>query len=260
MAVDINPAFRIIQPEWDVLPHVQAFTTSRHGGVSTHGYESLNLATHVNDDAQRVSQNRRRLSAALDLPQEPRWITQVHSPVVVCADHVDDAARIEADAMWTDQPGTVCAVLTADCLPVLLCDTAGTRVAAVHAGWRGLSSGILEKILEVFFSAGIVADQIKAWFGPAIGPAAYEVDALVRDAFLQSKPVCQESFLQGRPGHWQFDLYTAASAILSGQSVTDISGGDFCTYNDEQFFSYRQNPACGRQASLIWLGACAAKN
>jgi YfiH family protein len=258
VAVGTDPAFRIIQPEWDVPSHVHAVATTRYGGVSTQGYQSLNLADHVNDDVRRVSQNRQLLATALDLPQDPRWIAQEHSSIVVCADHVDAEARVEADAAWTDRPGTVCAVLTADCLPVLLCDAAGTMVAAVHAGWRGLSAGILDQTLDRFFSTGIAADQIKAWLGPAIGPAAYEVDAAVRDVFLRLEPVCRESFLESRPGHWQLDLYAAASAILGAQGVIDISGGNFCTYTDEQFFSYRQEQVCGRQASLIWLDMCAA--
>jgi YfiH family protein len=247
----------IIQPEWDVPSHVKAAATCRYGGVSAAGYESLNLATHVGDDPGQVNQNRRRLEAALDLPQAPRWIEQVHSPVVVCAEDIDADGHgdvtVTADGAWTDRPGVVCAVLTADCLPVLLCDAAGTRVAAVHAGWRGLAAGILGNALDVFTGAGIAAGQIRVWFGPAIGRAAYEVDAAVRDAVLELEPACRGSFMASRPGHWHFSLYAAARAILGAQGVTAISGGALCTFSEQRFYSYRRDNVCGRQASLIWI-------
>jgi YfiH family protein len=255
VALENTSGPEVLRPKWNVLPHVQAAVTCRNGGVSTNGFASLNLAAHVNDDPQLVSQNRERLAAVLNLPQAPCWITQVHSPKIVCADDVAAHKVVAADASWTERPGTVCAVLTADCLPVLLCDAAGTRVAAVHAGWRGLASGILERSLKVFINAGIAADQIKVWLGPAIGPAAYEVDAMVRTAFLQLEPACENCFMETRPGHWQFDLYAAASALLAAQGVTDISGGGWCTYSDTRFYSYRREQTCGRQATLIWLGA-----
>lgn len=257
MAVKGEPVLQIIQPDWNAAPHVQAAATCRYGGVSAAGYQSLNLATHVGDDPGLVSQNRRLLAAALDLPQAPCWIEQVHSPVIVCADDIDANAHgdvtVTADGTWTDRPGVVCAVLTADCLPVLLCDAAGTRVAAVHAGWRGLAAGILGNALDVFTGAGIAAGQIRVWLGPAIGPAAYEVDAVVRDAFLKLEPSCQGSFMASRPGHWHFSLYAAARAILGARGVTDISGGALCTFSEQRFYSYRRDNVCGRQATLIWI-------
>jgi len=259
VAVSPDSSIEIVKPEWNVAGHVQAAATARFGGVSTFGYKSLNLATHVGDDWRRVERNRQRLVTALDLPQAPRWIDQVHSPDIVCADDVpventrEAEGRVVADGTWTDRPGIVCAVLTADCLPVLLCDAAGTRVAAVHAGWRGLSSGILDRATDVFCSAGIPAVHIKVWLGPAIGPAAYEVDAAVRDAFLQREPACRDSFVESRPGHWLFNLYSAARTLLRVRDVTDISGGDWCTFSDDRFYSYRRGVPCGRQASLVWL-------
>jgi len=259
VAVKNAPGPEIIRPQWNVAPHIKAAVTCRNGGVSANGYASLNLATHVNDDPRLVSHNRERLTAALNLPQAPCWIAQVHSPEIICADDVDTNKVVEADATWAERPGTVCAVLTADCLPVLLCDAAGTRVAAVHAGWRGLASGILDRSLDVFLHAGIAADKIKVWLGPAIGPTAYEVDAKVRAALLRLESACESCFVETRPGHWQLNLYAAASAILVARGVTDISGGGWCTFSDARFYSYRRERTCGRQAALIWLGTRATE-
>jgi YfiH family protein len=259
VAIEDDQAIKFVRPEWNAPACVQAVATCRYGGVSTAGYQSLNLATHVDDDPQCVRQNRQRLEAALQLPQAPRWISQVHSADIVCADdvpihaEVNATALVAADGAWTNRPGTVCAVLTADCLPVLMCDAAGTRVAAVHAGWRGLAAGILDAALDAFFRAGTSAEQISIWLGPAIGPGAYEVDAVVRDALLQREPECQAGFTATRPGHWNFNLNMAASAILGARGIREISSADVCTYSDERFYSYRRDHLCGRQASLIWL-------
>jgi YfiH family protein len=246
-----------IKPVWPAPENVHAISTTRSGGVSTAGYASLNLGDHVHDEPAAVASNRQQLVSLLQLPEEPRWLAQVHSPVVVSADSVQ--GRVEADASWTGSPDVVCTVLTADCLPVLMCDMQGRQVAAAHAGWRGLCAGVLEQTLAEFLVAGIPASELLVWLGPAIGPAAYEVDATVRDAFLARSPDCQAGFHNSflatspSPSHWQFDLYAAAREILQSIGISKVFGGDYCTYSDERFYSYRRQPDCGRQASLIWL-------
>jgi YfiH family protein len=240
-----------IEPDWPAPENVHAIATTRSGGVSAAGYASLNLGDHVHDDPAAVASNRQQLVSLLQLPEEPRWLAQVHSPVVVSANSVQ--GRVEADASWTGSPDVVCTVLTADCLPVLMCDMQGRQVAAAHAGWRGLCAGVLEQTLAEFLVAGIPASELLVWLGPAIGPAAYEVDAPVRDAFLARSPACHTSFQATSPGHWQFDLYAAAREILLSIGISKVFGGDYCTYSDERFFSHRRQPACGRQAALIWL-------
>ena len=190
------------------------------------------------------------VEAAL-LPSVPRWLTQVHGPLVVNADDADEST--EADGAWTSTPGVVCAVRTADCLPVLFTDRRGSIVAASHAGWRGLVSGILDLTVQRFFELDVPPPAINVWLGPAIGPTAYEVDAAVYDMFMQRIPDCEAAFHATRPGHWNLDLYQAARMILAAQGVANIAGGNFCTYNDQRFYSYRRDPNCGRQATLIWI-------
>jgi len=223
------------------------------GGVSKGGFASLNLARHTNDLPAAVEQNRSRLIAAQQLPTEPAWLSQVHSATIVRADTMMPSPP--ADASWATKRGTVCAVLTADCLPVLLCDQSGTQVAAVHAGWRGLVAGVLEQSVERFTAAGIAAGEILAWLGPAICAQHYEVDALVRDEFVNHDEALGAAFQVSRPGHWYCDLYEAARLLLARGGVTAVSGGDYCTFGDERFYSHRQDASSGRQASLIWLAA-----
>lgn len=251
MALASSSALEFIRPTWNAPRHVQAAVTTRAGGVSLGARSSLNLADHVNDDPAAVRVNRQRLAAALHLPSAPRWLTQVHGTDIVHADV--SVAPVPADAAWTQTAGIVCAVLTADCLPVLLTDRAGSQVAAVHAGWRGMRDGIIERSVAQFLSAGIAAGDILAWLGPAISSANYEVDAPVRDAFVHRDAAFATGFAATRPGHWQFDLYAAATRILASLGVAHISGGDHCTYADQRLFSYRRERDCGRQATLIWL-------
>lgn len=240
-----------IYPDWPAASRVRAFASTRAGGVSTGAFATLNIADHVGDKPAAVAANRRLLSRLAALPTEPRWLRQVHSPRVVQADAVSDV--VEADAAWTDSRSVVCAVMTADCLPVLFCDRAGTCVAAAHAGWRGLASGVLELTLDRLFAAAVPATDVLVWLGPAIGVAAYEVDAPVRDALLAHNPNCESAFHAAGAGHWQLDLYAAARAALMAQGVTQIWGGDFCTFADRRFFSHRREAPCGRQVALIWL-------
>jgi len=236
-----------IRPDWPAPAVVQACSTTRAGGVSVGAWRGLNLAGHVDDDPVAVHENRRRLVAQLGLPGEPPWLEQVHGVAV----RTPRAAAGCADACFEDRAGRVCAVLTADCLPVLLCNMAGTRVAAAHAGWRGLLAGILEHTIAAFADP---ADQLLAWLGPAIGPGAFEVGDEVRAAFLAEDPASAAYFAAGRPGHWLADLYGLARQRLTRSGVTRVSGGGLCTFSDaERFFSYRRDGVTGRMASLIWL-------
>jgi hypothetical protein len=246
-----KPAAEFIFPDWPAPDNVHAVATTRLGGVSEGSYTSLNLADHVGEDPEIVTRNRNILITAAGLPAEPVWLLQVHGTTLVEADVV--AGAVEADAVWTKTSNLPCAILTADCLPVLLCDRNGEQVAAVHAGWRGLCSGVLDKTVEQFLAAGISADNILAWLGPAIAPEAYEVDAAVKNSFMARLPDCASSFSEVDTGHWHFNLYAAAREILASLGVNQTFGGDFCTYSEDRFYSYRNQADCGRQASLIWL-------
>ncbi len=242
----MNVAPEFIVPDWPAPPEVKALATTRDNGG-----EDFNLATRAGDDAAAIRENRVTLEQQAALPSAPRWLTQVHGPLTVNADEAEDST--EADAAWSCTRGVVCAVLTADCLPVLFCDRNGFAVAAAHAGWRGLCSGVLDLTVQRFFELDVPPKDILVWLGPAIGPAAYEVDENVRDAFLERDPDCAGSFMQTSVDHWQFDLCEAARTVLAAQGVTEVSGGDYCTFRDKRFYSYRRDPECGRQASLIWL-------
>ena len=238
-----------IVPDWPVPLTVRAVTTTRHGGVSEDPYRSMNPADHVGDDPQSVRINRERLQALLDLPEAPVWLQQVHGTGIV------DAARAGAgatgDGSWTDRAGIVCAVLTADCLPVLLSDAQGRCVAAVHAGWRGLAAGVIEAAVSALPVAG---RDLLAWLGPAIGPRAFAVGEEVRAAFMAHDPGADAAFTQGADGGLQADLYRLAHQRLAGAGVEAVYGGGECTVSDAtRFYSYRRDGATGRMASLIWL-------
>ncbi|HXH04576.1 MAG TPA: peptidoglycan editing factor PgeF [Candidatus Competibacteraceae bacterium] len=239
----------LIRPDWPAPANVAAVSTTRHGGVSGGDYASLNLGHGSGDDPAAVAENRRRLRAALGLAEEPAWLAQVHSTRVV--DALTVAGRVEADAAVCRSAGRACVVLTADCLPVLLCDRAGTVVGAAHAGWRGLAGGVLEATVQAMAAD---ATQLMAWLGPAIGPAVFEVGAEVRAAFLAHDPDCDGCFRSSPAGRWLADLYALARRRLAGVGVTAVYGGGFCTRSEPQrFFSYRRAPRSGRMASLIWL-------
>jgi len=249
-------ALDLISAGWPAPPNVRAVATTRTGGVSSGAFASLNLGDHVNDDADAVRQNRALLRAALRLPGDPVWLSQVHGNTVVTLDGTaaSSTPRRIADAAVTRAPGVVCAVLTADCLPVLFCNRAGTRVAAAHAGWRGLAGGVLEATVTALADAGAPADSLLAWLGPAIGPASYEVGTEVRDSLLRADPSAEDAFEATRPGHWRLDLYAAARARLRRAGVVAVSGGDLCTLADpDRFYSYRRDGVTGRQATLIWV-------
>ena len=238
-----------IIPEWPVPHSVRALSTTRTGGVSEGRWKSLNLGDHVQDDPAAVSGNRRILVREAALPSEPFWLRQVHGCAV--ADTDADQERCEADAAWSGRPGQVCAVMTADCLPVLFTNRAATRVAAAHAGWRGLAAGVLEQAIGSFADA---PGEILAWLGPAIGPEAFEVGDEVRNAFISLHAEAASAFTASRPGHWLADIYSLARTRLAAAGVSQVYGGEFCTFSDsERFFSYRRDGVTGRMATLIWL-------
>lgn len=239
----------IIRPDWRAPENIVAFTTTRRGGFSRGNWAELNLAGHVGDDPSHVEQNRDLLEDSLQLPSSPVWLEQVHGCDVVIAD--EEGAGMSCDASTTRQPGVVCAVLTADCLPLLICKQDGSQVAAVHAGWRGLAAGIIEQTIS---QMGIAGGQLLAWLGPAIGPQAFEVGPEVRDIFLAHSHKAEEAFTHQDNGKWLCDLYLLARQRLIDLGVNHISGGDLCTYTGaEQFYSYRRDGVTGRMASLIWI-------
>lgn len=246
-----NSSF-IITPDWQVPEHVKSFSTTRLGGVSQGRFSSNNLALHVNDKESDVLKNRALLCENYHLPAEPLWLNQTHSTIVVEADLSRDANIVlEADASFSTKKSAVCVVMTADCLPVLLCDKSGTQVAAVHAGWRGLLNGVIENTLEQFTVEG---RDIVAWLGPAIGPKAFEVGTEVRDLFINHDLDALRAFRQCNDEKWLADIYELARMRLMSFGVSDIYGGDFCTFSDEDsFYSYRRDQTCGRMATLIWL-------
>ena len=242
---------RWIVPDWPAPRGVRALVTTRAGGVSDGPYAGCNLGDHVGDDPAAVAANRAQLTAALDGAGPVLWLDQVHGTGVVGAD--DWAPGAVADASWSGRPGPACAVLTADCLPVLFCARDGSRVAAAHAGWRGLAAGVLEATV-----AALDADPgaLLAWLGPAIGPAAYEVDATVREAFVAGDAATATAFVATRPGHWLADLYALARRRLALAGVDAVYGGGLCTASDPaRFYSYRRDGVTGRMASLVWLSA-----
>ncbi len=239
----------LIFPDWPAPAAVRAVSATRRGGISPPPYDGLNLAGHVGDDPAHVAENRRRLAAVAGWPGEPAWLEQVHGITVVAAETV--SAPVAADAAWTRQPGRPCVVMTADCLPVLFCDRAGTAVAAAHAGWRGLAAGVIAATVA---SLGIPAGQLLVWLGPAIGPDAFEVGEEVRAAFLALDAGNADCFRRSSTGRWLANLYQLARRQLQSLGVSGIYGGDCCTFSDPaRFFSYRREQRTGRMASLIWL-------
>jgi polyphenol oxidase len=246
----------IIRADWHEVPaKVHTLVSLRCGGTSAAPYDDgvggggLNLGAHVGDDLQRVRQNRRLLRQSL--PAEPAWLSQVHGTTVIDAAAVTDAPP--ADASIATQPGVVCAILSADCLPVLFCDRAGSVVGAAHAGWRGLASGILESTVAAMRAAG--AGDVLAWLGPAIGPQAFEVGEDVRQEFIGRDGALDRAFvaIPERAGKYHADIYRLARARLGRIGVDAVFGGGLCTYSDRRFYSYRRDGVTGRIGSFIWL-------
>ena len=244
----MSTAPEFLFPDWPVPPSVHAAVTTRTGGASSGPYASLNLALHVGDDPDAVAENRRRVRAALELPADPRWLTQVHGTTVAVPGRNEPAS---ADAAVAFEPRQVCAVLVADCLPVMLATRTGDRVGIAHAGWRGLAAGVIEATVAALATdpAGLVA-----WLGPAIGPTAFEVGGEVRDAFIASQPAAARAFCPGRSGRFLADLPALARMRLAACGVTGVHGGGECSYSDAaRFYSYRRDGRTGRMAALLWL-------
>lgn len=242
----MTPATDWLLPDWPAPARVKACVTTRAGGVSLPPFDTFNLGDHVEDDLQAVTHNRQCLSARIEC--SPAWLRQVHGIVVADA---DPAIVAEADASWTAKTGVACAVLTADCLPVLFCDRAGTRVAAAHAGWRGLAGGVLEATLAAL---AVPASEVLVWLGPAIGPRAFEVGGEVRDVFLADHPQAVSAFVpSANAGRFMADIYALARLRLAACGVAAVYGGGFCTVTDPRFYSYRRAARTGRFASLVWL-------
>lgn len=238
-----------IVPDWPAPARVRSVTTTRQGGVSQGSYASMNPADHVDDDPRAVAENRQRLRQVLNLPAAPVWLQQVHGTVAV--DAAVAGAAPAADAAYSRQPGVVCAVLTADCLPVLLTDTAGECVAAIHAGWRGLAAGVIEQAVAAMGQPG---ERLLAWLGPAIGPQAFQVGCEVRDVFLAHDQASADAFRQDSDGIWYANIYHLARQRLAEYGVTAVYGGGFCSFSDaDRFYSYRRSGVTGRMATLIWL-------
>jgi YfiH family protein len=235
-------------PDWPAPANVRAFVTTRAGGVSDGAYASMNLGASSGDDPARVSRNRAIVGELL--PGPPAWLAQVHGIDVADLD-APTVDRPRADAAAAGVSGRVCAVLTADCMPLFLCDAGGRRVAVAHAGWRGLSAGVVENAVRAL---GAESADVLAWMGPAIGPRAFEVGPEVREAFVSRDCIAAEAFAQNKPGKYLADLYALARQRLASLGVTRVFGGEFCTYYDTgRFFSYRREPRSGRMGAFIWI-------
>jgi YfiH family protein len=263
--ISLNPS-AFLAANWPAPGNVRACTTLRSGpGVSSPPFDHFNLGINSGDDSAVVAENRRRLIEIAELPTEPFWLQQVHGTVVADSDLLlrtsgekvpktdegQSGSTVIADASRTSRTNTVLAILTADCLPVLFCNTQGSEIAAAHAGWRGLAAGVLEATVRSMRSA---PKELLVWFGPAAGPANYEIGAEVRDAFLAVDPAADIAFFPTRENHWRVDLSALARQRLASVGVTRVFGGGLCTIADqERFYSHRRDGRTGRMASLIWI-------
>ncbi|BBB27718.1 peptidoglycan editing factor PgeF [Amphritea japonica] len=240
---------KLIAADWSAPENIHAVTTTRQGGHSLGPYAGLNLGDHVDDFPASVIKNRRQLVQELDLIKQPQWLSQVHGTEVIKAS--DDGKVIQADACWSDAAGQPCIVMTADCLPVFFTDQQGSRVAVAHAGWRGLVDGVLEQTLSVFPDPS----KVIVWMGPAIGQPAFEVGGEVRERFCDLHDTSAEAFApSANPGKWLADIYMLARLRLNRRGVSQVSGGNYCTFTQsELFYSYRRDGITGRMASVIWI-------
>jgi YfiH family protein len=244
----VTSTLEFLRPDWAAPARVRAAMTTRQGGVSEGSFASFNLAQHVGDDPAAVAENRRRLSAALELPEEPRWLEQVHGTRVAV---LPSRSEGPADAAVAFERGPVCAVLVADCLPVFLASRSGDRVGIAHAGWRGLAAGVVEATVAAL--GGDPADLV-AWLGPSIGRDAFEVGSEVRDAFDARDDGASAAIRPGRGGRWLADLPALARRRLAAAGILAVTGGGHCTHSDAaRFYSYRRDGATGRMAALAWL-------
>ena len=234
-------------PDWPAPLNVKALQTTRSGGASVAPYDTFNLGAHVGDAPLVVAHNRQLLASLL--PSEPVWLEQVHGTIVANADSA--SCQPQADACVATHPGAVCVVMTADCLPLLLCNDQGSLVGAAHAGWRGLCDGVIEQTVH---SMSVAPDTLMAWLGPAIGPQAFEVGDEVRVAFVARQREAAAAFVPSANGKWFADIYQLARLRLNAMGITRIYGGGLCTHTDRaRFYSYRRDGATGRMGTFIWL-------
>lgn len=236
-------------PDWPAPARVRAFVTTRAGGVSEGEYASMNLGASSGDAAANVAKNRAIVRSLL--PAEPRWLAQVHGAGVAEVDELGADAAPQADAAVTRGPGRVCTVLTADCMPLFLCDESGSCIAVAHAGWRGMASGVIENAVRAM---RVAPQAVLAWMGPAIGPEAFEVGPEVREAFVATDAAAASAFRPHGPGKFLADLYALARQRLARAGVSRVHGGGFCTRNEAaRFFSYRREKRSGRMGAFIWM-------
>ncbi len=243
-----EPVTGWLPAEWPAPDHVHAGTSLRDSGFSSDNYSSLNLAMHVGDNAAKVDKNRELLIKQQQLPARPEWLNQTHSNRLSILDK--DNVDTDADGSYTTIKNNICAVLTADCVPVLLCDKAGTRVAAVHAGWRGISTGIIDNAAALYSQP----EDVLAWIGPCISCVYYEVGSDVFEACMGYSPNTKTAFQQYDEQHWHCDLVSLVKCILANNKIHNIYESGLCTYADEKnFYSYRRDGVTGRTASMIWM-------
>lgn len=245
--------FKLIQPNWSAPANIHAFSTTRKGGCSAGAYHGLNLGLHVQDNPALVLKSRALLSKHLALPESLCWLTQIHSTRLLKIAK-DTLSGIEADAAWTDHQKQVCVVMTADCLPVLVTDKQGSFVAAIHAGWRGLCDGIIEKSISTICSElNITSNNLLVWLGPCIGKNAFQVGEEVRAQFVAEDPLAGSAFTRYQD-RYLADLHQLARLRLASFKVAEITASEHCTYSEpDLFYSYRRDGETGRLASLIWI-------
>lgn len=240
----------VLWADWPAPKNIKAMTTTRVGGVSLGPYSSLNLADHVDDKLEHVTHNRQIISQSLNI-QEPVWLKQVHG--IQVADAATALHHAEADAIFSNQKNQVCAVLTADCLPLLFCNQIASKVAAAHAGWRGLAEGVIEQTVEALQES---PDDIMVWLGPAIGARCFEVGQDVYDTFVSQTTEAALAFTKTDAEHYLADIYQLARLRLKNLGIEKVYGGGLCTYSDEErFYSFRKNKITGRMASMIWISS-----
>ncbi|BBL87904.1 laccase domain protein [Vibrio rotiferianus] len=239
---------KTILPNWPAPKNVKAFASTRVGGFSSAPYQGLNLGAHVGDDPSIVEKNRAWLAQQANMPSAPIWLNQTHSTVVAQVS-APTTQVLDADGVFTSASNVVCSAMTADCLPVLLTNTQGSQVAAVHAGWRGLANGIVENALELF------SGEVMAWLGPAIGPQAFEVGEDVLQAFVDFDSQAHQAFTpRDVEGKWLADMSKLATQRLNKLGITQVFDSGLCTFQDkEDFYSYRRDAVTGRQATFIWI-------
>ena len=245
---------KFVEPDWQVPVGISAFCSTREGGVSVRPYDTFNLAQHVGDDIKSVDSNRGILMRELALPVEPCWLNQTHS---IQVETIVDAEQynLDVDAAITRQAKVVAVVMTADCLPILLCNRAGNEVAAIHAGWRGLADGIVQATLAEMLSP---AKELLAWIGPAISQNRFEVGDEVHQIFIRQNSAAKQRFVANRPGHWLCDLPGLAADVLKRSGLNAVKQSGLCSYEGEsRFYSYRREKITGRMASLIWINPTA---